>query len=110
MTKKVGLFHFLKAGAEYPEAMKVVILLILGVLNGFALTKKEMLKISKMPHSRENLADELKIYGEGREYEIEIKVMEPGKEPLTPPKMVVKEKTVQGKYIVTFLRWQIWAS
>lgn len=83
--------------------MKVIMLLIVGILNGFSLTKDEILKIAKMPHNRENLVKELQIYGEGREYEVEVTIMSPGKEPVTSPKVVVTEKTVEGKYIVTFI-------
>lgn len=60
-----------------------------------------MRKIAAEPHSRENLVGELKLYPEAREYRITVRSGKTADELQAAPEIVAKEKTVQGRYIVT---------
>ncbi len=80
--------------------MKSFILFCLLVSNTYALTSDEIKNLLKKEHDRSELIEELEIFPEGREFLSRVNITQPKK--LGKQEGIIsKEKTVDGKYIVT---------
>ena len=79
----------------------LIICLLLGVPNLYALDAEAIRKIADEPHSRQNLISELKLYPDGREYKITVKSGKSADDMKAGPEIVATEKTVRGRFIVT---------
>lgn len=72
-------------------------------VRGQELTKEQVVELTRQPEDRSNLAEALKIFPSASEYDVTMVVKDAeGKQ--TPLKVVVREKVVQGKYIVATTR------
>lgn len=80
--------------------MKIPILLFAST-NLYGLDADSIKKIAEEPHNRENLVEALKIYPQAREYKIRMKSGRSAEELDERPEIVVKEKIVRGRYIVS---------
>lgn len=82
--------------------MRIHILsLLLAATNLYGLDAEAIRKIAGEPHSRENLVAELKLYPDAREYKATVRSGRSAGELEPGPEIVVTEKTVQGRYIVS---------
>ena len=81
------------------KLIPIILLLIAQPL--LALNKEEILKIAAKPHSRENLLSGLKIYPNAREYGAKEWMVTPDGEKFDGPAFTVKEKVVEGRYMVS---------
>lgn len=79
-----------------------LLLTLVIALPAVALDKDDLLKLAKKPHSRKNLIPQLGIFPDAREYKATVTAIPTDKEidPIVQD-FVVKEKTVDGKYIVS---------
>jgi len=75
--------------------------LLLGAANLYGLDAEAIQKIADEPHSRQNLVEELKLYPDAREYKIKVRSGKTPDELKGGPEIVVAEKTVRGRYIVS---------
>ena len=86
--------------------MKILILSLLFVsTNLYGLDAEAIKKIADEPHNRENLVNELKIYPDAREYKIKVQSGKSTDALEDGPEIVAKEKTVQGRYIVSHVKF-----
>ena len=74
----------------------------LSITSLLGLSADEIRTIAAKPHSRVNLTRELQIYPDIRTYKISIEYSFPEIEPKSTIKVEGTEKTVEGKYIVSF--------
>ena len=79
----------------------ILIFLLLSAGPLFGLDAEAIRKLAKQPHSRENLVEALKIFPEAREYRVTGRMADPGGDWQLGPKLKAKEKTVDGRYIVS---------
>ena len=80
--------------------MRFILITLLIISRLCALTPTEIVALTKSDHSRDNLIDELEVYTEAREFLVTYKVLFPEDVPKPDP-VIVKEKTVNGKFIVS---------
>jgi hypothetical protein len=77
---------------------------LLSLQGASALDRKEILRISKQPHSRENLLPELEVFADAREYTIAFELQETGASPVAFPPITARSKVVEGRYLFTVFR------
>ena len=75
--------------------------LLLGAPFAPALDKDDIKALLAKPHSRENLLPELRLFADARELEVEVVIRMPGEDPVVSDPIRVKEKVVEGKYVVS---------
>ena len=80
--------------------MKSFVLFVILMSRLCAVTPNEIIDLTKLEHSREDLLSELEIYSEAREFLVNYEIVFPA-ESKQPDPVIVKEKTVKGKYIVS---------
>lgn len=82
-------------------ALFCLLLTLAGSLPGFALDKESILELATKPHSREDLVPELRIFTDAREFEVTLKLWDEENGAQTIGPLVVRERVVDGKYIVS---------
>ena len=65
-----------------------------------ALDEAAIKELLTRPHSRENLLPELKVFGDLREFDVELTITGVGADPLPLDSVRVTQKMVEGKYLV----------
>ena len=71
----------------------------------YGLDADEIKAIAEKPHSRDNLVEALKIYPEAREYKVTLQYGRSADTLVTGPEFVSDEKTVDGRYIVSLVKF-----
>jgi hypothetical protein len=82
--------------------MKSIILLFLWLLgaSAYALDAEEIQALSKKPHSRDGLLEELKVYPDAREYRLTVRTGERAGELKVVAEIKATQKVVDGKYLI----------
>lgn len=79
----------------------LIILLVLTAGAAFGLPKDEILRLSKLPHSRENISKEIAFFPDVRVYEVRQTIEHPKNVPNDDRPTIVRDKVVEGKYVVS---------
>lgn len=91
---------------QHTRSNRSILVIVLAVLfgslsSGLALTKEQILEISAKPHSVEKLHPGLSIFPHAREYTIQLELLLLQQKRTAKMELKVKEKIVEGRYIVT---------
>jgi hypothetical protein len=68
---------------------------------GEELIEEDIKALAEAPDNRDGVPEALKIYPAATEYEIKVKLWQPGNDPTHPDAVVAREKLVKGKYLVS---------